>query len=235
MAVLSIWRRRWLLTSFLLVLALLSIVAVAVKLPRVYQTQAVLVLLPSHKAADQVGSGNPYLSFSASLSTAAAVVSNAVEGPGEVSSLKSRGFDQSFTVTSESTLSQSSASGATLPGPFIAVVVTGEHKARVESTLTGVVAEVSTMLKIIQSGIPVKGQISALSLSIDQTPSPSISKTARLIVAIAIPLLLFALGIPAAVDALRVRSRRRREARDASASTTPATRRDEAMMGSTPG
>ena len=107
MALLSIWRRRWLLASFMLMLALLGIVAVAVKLPRVYQTQAVIVLLPSHKVANQVGSGNPYLSFNASLSTAAAVVSNAVEGPEEVSSLKSRGFGQSYTVTSESTLSQS--------------------------------------------------------------------------------------------------------------------------------
>jgi hypothetical protein len=234
MALLSIWRRRWLLASFMLMLALLGIVAVAVKLPRVYQTQAVIVLLPSHKVANQVGSGNPYLSFNASLSTAAAVVSNAVEGPEEVSSLKSRGFGQSYTVTSESTLSQSSASGATLPGPFIAVAVTGANKAGVESTLTGVVDEVSAMLKSIQAGIPQNGRISALSLSINQAPSLSISKTARSIVAIAIPLLLFALGIPVAVDALKVRSASRRAVATDATASTPATLRDEALLDSTP-
>jgi hypothetical protein len=233
MAVLSIWRRRWLLSSFMLVLALLGIVAGAAKLPRVYQTQAVMVLLPSHKVAAQIGSGNPYLSFNDSLSTAAAVLSNAVEGPEEVASLKSRGIGQPYTVTSESTLSQSSASGSTLPGPFIAVAVTGASKARVESTLTAVVGEVSTMLQTMQAGIPAYGRISILSLSVNQTPSLSISETARSIVAIAIPLILFALGIPVAVDALKARSRRRRAAaRDTSASTPAA--RDEAMVGRTP-
>jgi hypothetical protein len=217
MAVLSIWRRRWLLTSFMLLLALLSIAAAVVKLPRIYQTQAVIVLLASPKVADQIGSGNPYLSFNDSLSTTAAAVSNAVEDPAVVSSLKSRGFNQPYTVTSESTLAQAS-SGDTLPGPFIAVAVTGAKKAVVESTLTGVVDQVSTILQRMQAGIPKKSRISAISLSVNQTPSLSISKTARLLAVIAVSVLFLALGIPVAVDALRVRSRSRRAvAREVSA------------------
>lgn len=206
-AILSIWRRRWLLTSLMLALAFLCIAAAVAEIPRSYRAQSLMILLPSHKVAEQVGAGNPYLSFNDSLSTTADALSSTVAGPEVSGSLKSSGFVQPYTVTSESTLSQSSSSGATLPGPFVAIVVTGADKIGVEDTLTEVTAKVSAMLQTMQDGISLSSRISAIPLSVDRTPSLSVSGTARSLVLVAVPFLILALSIPVVVDALRTRSR----------------------------
>ena len=77
--------------------------------------------MPSARAAKALGEGNPYLSFSASLSTAADVVATEVAAPQTERDLASQGFGAQYTAVSESTTGQALASGSVLPGPFVAV------------------------------------------------------------------------------------------------------------------
>src|SRR6266851_4200547 len=92
-----IWRKRRYLTAALLVLALAGSGAALSTLPRTYQANSSVILLASRAAASPYG-GNPYLSFSPSLTLAADAVSRELMGPGTVLSLAARGFSASYTV-----------------------------------------------------------------------------------------------------------------------------------------
>ena len=75
-----IWRKRRYLTAALLVLALAGSGAALSTLPRTYQANSSVILLASRTAASPYG-GNPYLSFSPSLTLAADAVSRELMGP----------------------------------------------------------------------------------------------------------------------------------------------------------
>ena len=55
-------RRQWILTGFLLVLTFVAGVAAWVKMPGPYQTQSMVVLVPSQQAS-KLNGNNPYMSY----------------------------------------------------------------------------------------------------------------------------------------------------------------------------
>src|SRR6266567_3596071 len=92
-----IWRARWILTSVLLILAMAGAAEAAAKMPRYYQSASSVVLLASRAASVQNG-GNPFLSFSPSLTLTADAVSRELMAPGTARQLAAQGFTASYTV-----------------------------------------------------------------------------------------------------------------------------------------
>lgn len=210
----QIWQRRWVLTGFLLVLALIGAGAAASKEPRTYQAGSTIVLLASHNSAKATAGGNPYLSFSDSLSTTASVISTEIMSPPSVAMLKTLGFTESYQVVSQSTLSNSSL----LPAPFLLVTVTGSNGALVEHTLHGVTSDINMLLNKLQTGISHNNKIVSVTASLDPKATLSVISTARPLIGILGLLIVLALGIPLLIDA---RSARRRIRAGFGAATPP--------------
>ena len=93
-----IWRRWWILTLALLLLTLSGASGTATRL-RTYQSDSSVLLLASRSAARLTG-GNPYLSFSPSLTLTADAVGREIMAPATAQHLASRGFRDSYTVGS---------------------------------------------------------------------------------------------------------------------------------------
>ena len=142
-----IWKKRWILTSSLVFLALISASATTLKLPRSYEASSTVVLLASRGSSKATAGGNPYLNFSDTLSTTATVISSELTDLRTVTALKTQGFPESYQVVSQSTLSNSSL----LPAPFLIVTVTGSRKVSVERTLDGVTNEIGIALNELQA------------------------------------------------------------------------------------
>lgn len=209
---LGIWRKRWILTALAILLALAASGYAAVKLPRVYQADSTVVLIPSARASKALGEGNPYLSFNASLSTAADVIATEVAAPQTEKALVARGFGAQYTVVSESTTGQAVASASVLPGPFVVVNVTGSNRNSVEHTLYGVTAAIRNQVSVMQSGMTRNNRISVSTISYAPRASLSMSMTARSLVPIVGLLIIGALCVPLIVDAQIARRRLRRAA-----------------------
>lgn len=208
----SIWRKRWILTSLALLVAFAACGYAAVKLPRTYQANSTVVLVPSARASKALGEGNPYLSFSNSLSTTADVVATEVAAPQTEHELAAQGFGAQYTAVSESTTGQAVASGSVLPGPFVAVTVTGRSRSSVEHTLYGVTAAIGKQLSGMQSGMSRNNRISVSTIAYTPRANLSVSMTARSLVLIVGLLTVWALCIPLIVDAQIARRRLRRAA-----------------------
>lgn len=212
MGAFDIWRRQWILTAFLLILAFIGTGAAVAKMPRTYQAESTVVLLASRNSSKVAGDGNPYLSFNDALSTTATVISTEIMDPGTSADLKAQGFSESYQVVSQSTLSNSSL----LPAPFLLVTVTGHSRVSVEHTLQGVTSEITTLLSGLQGGLSRGNRISLLTAAFDPQATLSVASTARPLVAALGILLVLAFGLPLVVDAAAVRRRRRRGSRRAS-------------------
>jgi hypothetical protein len=186
----SIWRRRWVLTTALLLLALVGTAAATQVLPRYYQAESVVTLLPSRNISNTNG-GNPYLSFNGSLPVTAQLISFQLMDPRTVQSLFNEGFSATYTTS----LATSST------GPVLQTVVVGHNKALVEQTLSAVTNHIGTELASLQSGIAnPANKITVETLSFDPTATLQISKTARAIVIVLFLGVVLALAIPLAVD-----------------------------------
>jgi hypothetical protein len=209
MEVFRIWRQRWRLTASVLLIALAGSGIAIVKVPRTYQAACTVVLVPSQRASNALGDGNPYLSFTASLSTTAAAVAVELTAPATERSLAARGFSERYTAVAESTISQTVASGSVLPGPFIAVTVSGSSEELVERTLQGVTSTIGSTVSAMQSGISRSRRISVSTLSVTTRPAVSVSAAARSLVLTVGLLLVLALGAPLIVDAQVRRLRQR--------------------------
>src|SRR5260370_5655840 len=135
--VIRIWRRWPVLTGALIVLALAGFAGALAWFPGTYQAQASVVLLASKSASQSVG-GNPYLSFSPSLSLTADVVSRAMMAPATGQQLASRGFTDAFTVAPPTYTT-------TATGSVLILSVTGHDPAAVAQTLQAVIAAVRTV------------------------------------------------------------------------------------------
>jgi hypothetical protein len=221
MEALHIWRKRWVLTSCMLLLALVGTGVAALKAPRTYQSNATVVLLASHNSSKATGGGNPYLSFTDSLSTTASVISSEVMDPQTAATLKSDDCPEGYQVVSQSTLSNSTS----LPAPFLLITVTGNNKYLVERTLHGVAGEIGTVLNNLQSGVSRNNRILLVTASIAPAATLSVTSTARPLAVVLGLLIILALGIPLAVDAWSTRRNMRRTAGHASASAEPSGRR----------
>ena len=196
-----IWRARWILTSVLLILAIVGAAVAAPKMPRYYQSASSVVLLASRAASMQNG-GNPFLSFSPSLTLTADAVSRELMAPGTARQLAAQGFTDSYTVAVP-TYSTSTT------GSVLLVTVTGPHAARVQRTLQAVTAQIGTQLAQLQQGIRARRQVRADTLSFTPQATLAISQTARPLVVGGVLLLVICLGTPIIVDGLVTRRRLR--------------------------
>ena len=190
---LIVGRRRWILTVMLLLLTVGGARVALVKLPRTYQSASSVVLLAS-RAASKPNGGNPYLSFSSSLSLTADVVSRELMAPTTVSYLTARGFSAAYTVA----LAPTSISTS---GSVLLVTVTGTDKAGVERTLHGVTNEISARLAKLQAGDSAYHQIRALTVSLTRQAALSVSQTARPVVLVIGLGLVLSFGIPWIIEA----------------------------------
>ena len=211
MEIFHIWRKRWILTGFALLLAAAVSGFAAVHLPRTYRAESTDLLVPSRKAASVLGDGNPYLSFSNSLNTTAEVLATELAAPPARHALLAMGFSEPYTAVSESTTSQTVASGVVLPGPFLLVTVTGSDQRLVEQTLRGVQGVVRSTVTAMQTGISRDKKLTVSTLSVSPQATLNVSTTARSLALIIGLLVVLALGTPLLVDAQVARRRFRRD------------------------
>ena len=193
----GIWRARWILTSVLLILAMAGAAAAAAKSPRYYQSASSVVLLASRVASTQNG-GNPFLSFSPSLTLTADAVTRTLMAPGTVRQLAGQGFTASYTVAPPPYTTSTT-------GSVLLVTVTGTDAAGVQRTLRAVTAQIGPQLAQLQLGVPARGQVRAVTLSVTPQAALSISQTARPLVVVGALLLVICLGTPIVVDGLATR------------------------------
>jgi hypothetical protein len=174
------------------------------KLPRLYQSQASVVLLAS-KAAAKANGGNPYLSFTPSLTLAADVLSREMMAPATSQDLMSRGFTDPYTVALATYATQTT-------GSVLDVAVTGDDPAGVQRTLLAVSDELRSKLVGMQAGLHPSGRIQAVTLAITRQPQVSLGHTARSIALLGGVGLLLSLGVPWLIDAQVTQRRLRRAA-----------------------
>ena len=166
-------------------------------MPRYYQSASSVVLLASRAASTQNG-GNPFLSFSPSLTLTADALSRELMAPGTVEKLAARGFTATYTVAPPPYATSTT-------GSVLLVTVTGRDAATVQGTLRAVTAQIGTQLAQLQHGVPPRGQAHAATLSFTPQATLSISQTARPLVAAGALLLVICLGTPIVVDGLIAR------------------------------
>ena len=198
----NIWRRRRLLTTALSLLALAAVAAAVVVLPRDYQAQASVVVLPSPSLSRPNG-GNPYLSFTSSVTQAADIVSRVVMSPRTATRLAARGYTESYTVG----LDPDPAAG-----PVIDIQVSGHDQAALESTLHAVTAQIATALGSLQGALRPSYRMRVVTLSSEPQAKLALTHTARPVIVLAIASLLFALGVPVLADGRQARPRIPRQA-----------------------
>ena len=200
-----IWRARWILTSVLLILAIVGAAGAAAKIPRSYQSTSTVLLLAS-RAASASNGGNPFLSFSPSLTLTADAVSRELMAPGTVRQLAAQGFTASYAVALPTYTTSTT-------GSVLTVTVTGPHAAKVERTLQAVTAQIGTQLAQLQHGVPARSQVDADTLSITPQATLSVSQTARPLVVVGAVLLVICFGIPIVLDGLLTRRQLRNRSR----------------------
>jgi hypothetical protein len=202
---LRIWRRWWVLTAALLIVAMLGTITVA-KHVKSYQAAATVVLLASQRTARQAG-GNPYLTFTPSLTLAADAVSREAMAPETARSLAARGFADSYTVALAPFTTATT-------GSVLLITASGGVPRAVEQTLRAVTLKISAELSQLQAQeqVKVRNRIRVATLAYTPQATLSTSKTARPVAEFAALAILLALGIPVLADAWVARRRARRHA-----------------------
>jgi len=190
---LYIWRRRPILTVTLLVVALTGATTALLGLPRTYQSNSSVVLLASRSAARQTG-GNPYMSFSSSLTLTADVVSGELMAPRTASVLAARGYSDPYTVAL-------APYNSATTGSVLLVQVTGSNRRDVQRELAAVTQQVSTELAQIQAKIRPESRIRIATISFSPRAALDAGQTARPMVVVIAAALLLVLGVPVIVDA----------------------------------
>jgi hypothetical protein len=197
----AIWRSRRILTCTLILLAMAAFALAQAKMPRYYQAASSSVLLASRDASAPNG-GNPYLSFSPSLTLTADAVGRELMSPGASRQLALEGFTGSYTVALPPYTTSTT-------GSILLVTVTGTDPAGAERTLQAVTARIGAQLAQLQHGIPARGQVRARTLSLAPRATLNVNQTARLPAAAGALLLALCLGTPIVVDEVVIRRRPR--------------------------
>jgi hypothetical protein len=156
------------------------------------------VIMLAPRSAARLTGGNPYLSFSPSLTLTASAVADEVMAPGTALKLARHGFRAPFTVVLAPYTTDTT-------GSVLLVTVTGSSQADVQATLHAVTAQIGTALSGLQDQVASRHQIAAATLSYSPRPVLSISETARSLIVIIVPVLLLALAFPVLVDARLLR------------------------------
>jgi hypothetical protein len=183
-------RRRWILTSFLLLLTVAAALAAWVKIPGPYQAESMIVLYPSQQAS-KLNGDNPLMSFGGSLNVAGDIVLREVSAPSYAAQLAAHGYTSSFTIVDDPNTT----------GPILDVTVTGSNQSQVEQTLNGVTAAVKNQLAAIQQNYKPANRITSQVVSTQPTAKLLVSKKARTIVIVLGLGLVLTFAIPQVVDA----------------------------------
>jgi len=196
---LHIWRRRSILTTVLLIAALAGTVTTLTRLPRTYQSNSSVVLLASRSAARLTG-GNPYMSFSTSLTLTGDVLSGELMAPRTVTELAANGFPNAYTVAL-------APYNTATTGSVLLVTVTGTDPGAVQRQLSAVTHEISVRLVQLQAKVRPRSRIRAATISITPKAALNVGQTARPMVLVIATGLLLVLGIPVIVDGHLARRR----------------------------
>jgi hypothetical protein len=194
-------RKRWLLTTLLLLLTIAGAAALASR-SGPYQAESQVTLLPSRVESAPAGH-NPYLALNTSLTLTADLVRREVLDPRTALALASRGYSTPYQIVDDPATA----------GPVLDITVTGPSQAAVRSTLLGVTAEVPVKLAQMQASVKPVNQITSLAVSVDRVPHLLLTKKLRLpVVAFALGL-IFTAAIPQTVEAAAIARRARKAAR----------------------
>jgi hypothetical protein len=158
-------RSHKLLAASLLLLILITVVGAPARIARTYQAGSSVVLLAS-PAASKINGGNPYLSFSPSLTLTAELISQELVSPNVARRLATEGITASPTVTVASY-------GTTTTGSVLLLSVTGRSMAQAEHDINAVTAQISKLLATMQAGERRYDRIRAATLAMDQKPRAS--------------------------------------------------------------
>jgi hypothetical protein len=209
----QIWRRRWILTTGLLILASAGTAAALTGLPRVYQSNSAVILLASRSVARLTG-GNPYLSFSPSLTLTAQALIQELMAPQTAQDLAARGYSGTYTVTLAPDTTQTT-------GSVLIVTVTDSRRTAAERTLYAVTDDINSKLSQLQTGVRRNSRIQATALAVAPHATLNVSQTVRpLVILIALAFSL-ALGIPVVVDGKITRRRIRNGAAEPDLARAP--------------
>lgn len=192
----KILRKRWRLTTSLLILALIATGVAFAELPWTYQSTGDVVLLPSENLANAYG-GNPYLAFSPTINEMADLIRYEATDADVAHTLVTAGYAQDYTIKDAVDTS----------APILLITVTGNDPGAVDHTLTGVVNEISTLLARRQPRIRPVDQIHDTVIASTPRAIRMTSKKARPLLVVLATGLLFAVAIPALADAVTERRR----------------------------
>jgi hypothetical protein len=171
-------RRQLIAVGIMLLTLSLVIVAAFAKLPRTYQSGSAVVLLASPAASRATG-GNPYLSFSPSLTLTAELLSEELMAPTAGRELAEHGVTGSYTVTL-------APYSTTTTGSVLIVSVRARSAAGAERSLRMVTAEIGTSLAALESGERKFDRIRVVTVSMDQQAALSVSSLARSLAIVAV-------------------------------------------------
>jgi len=158
-------RSQRILAVALLALVIVTIIALPARLSRTYQSGSSVVLLASRAASRPFG-GNPYLSFTPSLTLTAELVSQEIASPTVARHLGALGVTGAHTVTLASY-------GTSTTGSVLLITVTGASEAGVEHSLRVLTRQIGVILNGLQAGEKPYDKIHAATLSMQSVPSVS--------------------------------------------------------------
>jgi hypothetical protein len=168
-------------------LTLMSAVVTLAVLPPAYQAGSSVVLLASPQASEPEG-GNPYLSFSPSLTLAASVVSSELMSPATASRLAAAGLSGSYSV-------QLATYTTDTTGSVLLVTAAGTNAAAANRNLRAVNSEIAAVLAGMQSSEPGADRIQAVTISVSPA-SHDFGQVARVLTVLIGAGLVISIGFP---------------------------------------
>jgi len=190
MEILKSLRKRWALTTALLILTLIATAVAFVKIPWTYRSTADVVLVPSQNIAKTYG-GNPFLAFSSTINETADIIRYETTDMRTAQVLAAAGYTQAYTI----------ADAIDTSAPILLIAVTGSNAGAVEHTLTGVLNKISSLLASQQTNFSSVNQIHDLVLASNPQASRLSSRKARPLLVVFATGLLFTIAILVLLDA----------------------------------
>lgn len=198
-------QRHRVLASLLLVLTFVVTAIVFLIRPWTYQASATVTFIPSQSYGVAEGGGNRYLAFTTSLNELGDIISYEVTSSTEENSLAAVGDTSTYTITDPNTT-------ATAVAPILLISSTGSGEANVESTLTALIAQITSQLDAMQAGFKAPDKITDKVLTVETTPIRTITSKERSAIISFVAVLVVSLVIVLVVDSIQTRrtSRERR-------------------------
>jgi hypothetical protein len=201
---------------------MISVIAIAgtyVLVPTKYQSQAQLTMLNSEAVTNQLGDlGNPYLSFSQTLSADVDLLTRLLVSDASARQLAAEGVTDSYTA----------AFANNALGPFMLLTVTGKTKAHVSSSIDTLVAFAQQSWYSLQraSNAPQKTIIRLDVITQPSNPTPVKKTKLELVVGVAVGAIIISLILVTVVDNRRGKRRYQEAAVTAHTGTDGGTHRE---------